>query len=388
MPSARRDMRAALQSRVVLGDRPQLIETPGEHAMPGARLIAVGRIVPNPHQPRKRFDPHTLDELAASVRERGILQPLVVRPAGDGYAIVMGERRYRAALLVGLETVPVVVREITDEQAYLDALIENLQREDLTDEEEAEAYRGLVARGLSVRKIAESLGIAASKVSRMVRIYGDETLSAAVIAGQITKSQAQEMLAVSPEGRIRLVQFVTDRRENGVPVSLPELRNEVEGIQRPSVALRNTQAAEVAETPQLSVALRNTQIPEAGEEKHPASVALRNTQALEAGGIQRLGVALRNTQTSQIKGEGHQQSVALRNTQAPAMAPQPFLMPDFAEPTTHDRQSVMDARQLARALRQTIEAQLPLLLAFMQDPEVLTELQTIHRIIGDASDAV
>ena len=307
MSSAKRDMRAALQNRVVLGDRPQLIETPGEHAMPGARLVAVGRIVPNSHQPRKHFDAHALDELAASVRARGIMQPLVVRPAGENYAIVMGERRYRAALLVGLETVPVVVRDITDEQAYLDALIENLQREDLTDEEEAEAYRGLITRGLSVRKIAESLGIAASKVSRMVRVYEDEMLSTAVIAGQITKSQAQEMLAVSPAGKTHLVQFVMDRQKNRMPVSLPELRREVEGIQRPSVALRNTQA--------------------------------------------------------------------------PDVAPQAFLVPDLEKETNHDSQSLTDARQQARILRQTIEAQLPLLLAFMQDEEVSTELKTIHRII-------
>jgi len=307
MPSAKRDMRAALQNRVVLGDRPQLIETPGEHAMPGARLVAVGRIVPNSHQPRKHFDAHALDELAASVRARGIMQPLVVRPAGENYAIVMGERRYRAALLVGLETVPVVVRDITDEQAYLDALIENLQREDLTDEEEAEAYRGLITRGLSVRKIAESLGIAASKVSRMVRVYEDEMLSTAVIAGQITKSQAQEMLAVSPEGKTHLVQFVMDRQEKRVPVSLPELRREIEGIQRPSVALRNTQV--------------------------------------------------------------------------PNAAPQAFLVPDLEEAINHDSQSLTDARQQARILRQTIEAQLPLLLAFMQDEEVSTELKTIHRIM-------
>ena len=311
MPSAKRDMRAALQNRVVLGDRPQLIETPGEHAMPGARLVAVGRIVPNSHQPRKHFDARALDELADSVRERGIMQPLVVRPAGENYAIVMGERRYRAALLVGLETVPVVVRDTTDEQAYLDALIENLQREDLTDEEEAEAYRGLITRGLSVRKIAESLGIAASKVSRMVRVYEDEMLSTAVIAGQITKSQAQEMLAVSPEGKTRLVQFVMDRQKNRSPVSLPELRREVEGIQRPSVALRNTQAPDVA---------------------------------------------------SQVS-----------------------LIPDLEEAKNHDSQSLIDARQQARVLRQRIEAQLPLLLAFMQDEEVSTELKTIHRIMVDAS---
>src|SRR6185437_6691341 len=109
--------------------------------------------------------------LAASVRERGVLQPLVVRPLGDdAYSIVVGERRHRAAVLAGLEEVPVLVRECSDEQAYLDALIENLQRANLSDDEEAEAYIGLLRQGHSVRQIAAKLGIAASKVSRVTRV--------------------------------------------------------------------------------------------------------------------------------------------------------------------------------------------------------------------------
>jgi ParB/RepB/Spo0J family partition protein len=101
--------------------------------MPQAKMLAVSRVKPNPEQPRKHFDPEAMEELAASIRERGILQPLVVRPGGDGYLIVMGERRYREAILAGLDEVPAIVRDATDEQAYLDALIENLQRANLTE---------------------------------------------------------------------------------------------------------------------------------------------------------------------------------------------------------------------------------------------------------------
>lgn len=228
MPSGKRDMRSALQNRVVLDERPHIADTPGERIMPGAKLVSVTRVRPNPNQPRKRFDPQPLEELSASIRERGVMQPLVVRPSEDGYSIIMGERRHRAAILAGLDEVPVIVRDTTDEQAYLDALIENLQRANLTVEEEAEAYQGLLGQGMSVRQIAEKLGVAHSKISRVTRIYEDPLLSEAVVEGRITKSQAQELLVVPGEEKPRLVQFIAGRRKRSEPVALDELRAEVE----------------------------------------------------------------------------------------------------------------------------------------------------------------
>lgn len=242
MPSAKRDIRDALKNRLVIAERPQLVEVPGERNMPGAKMIAIGRIEPNPGQPRKQFDPAGLEELAASIRERGIMQPLVVRPSGDGHTIVMGERRFRAALLVGLDEVPVIVRDVSDEQAYLDALIENLQRANLTDEEEAEAYRGLLAQGLSVRQIAAKLGIAPSKVSRLARVFEDPTLAAAIADGKITKSQAQELLVASVEEKPRLIELIAERRKVDRPVGLSELRGAITES-RPHVALRNTSSS-------------------------------------------------------------------------------------------------------------------------------------------------
>lgn len=241
MPSRSRDLGAALKNRVVVAERPHIAETPGERAMPQAKMLAVSRVRPNPEQPRKHFDPEGMEELAASIRERGIMQPLVVRPGGDGYLIVMGERRYRAAILAGLDEVPAIVRDATDEQAYLDALIENLQRANLTDEEEAEAYRGLLARGYSARRIADRLGIAPSRVSRVARIYQDPVLAEAVIEGRITKSQAQELLVAPEEEKPRLVQFIAGRRKKAEPVRLEDLRDRVEQA-REGVALRNTSA--------------------------------------------------------------------------------------------------------------------------------------------------
>ncbi len=339
-------MREALKNRVVaVDDRPQIVETPGERAMPGARLVALSRIAPNPGQPRKHFDPHALDELAASVRERGIMQPLVVRPSGGGYTIVMGERRYRAALLVGLEEVPVVVRDVGDDQAYLDALIENLQREDLTDAEEAEAYRGLVARGLSVRKIAESLGIAASKVSRMIRVYEDEILSAAVIAGQVTKSQAQEMLVALPEEKRRLVQLATDRRERDEPFGLPELRREVGGPRRPGVALRNTPTDPPALSPSPAVEALRYATPEAGTPTPHAD----QEAAVEA----------------------------LRHA-----------TPGTGVPIPHGQMTVAAGRRQAQSLRRAMEARLPLLVPLAHDAEVSVELEEIRRMVLRAFETI
>jgi ParB/RepB/Spo0J family partition protein len=240
MPSAKRDLRSALRERVVLSERPQIVETPGERTLPGAKMVAITRVKPNPHQPRKRFESQGLEELAASVRERGVLQPLVVRPLGeDAYSIVVGERRHRAAVLAGLEEVPVLVRECSDEQAYLDALIENLQRANLSDDEEAEAYIGLLRQGHSVRQIAAKLGIAASKVSRVTRVYENPVLADAIVAGQITRSEAQELLSAPREEQPRLVQFIAGRRAHTGPVPREQLRETI-GQVRPGVAQRNT----------------------------------------------------------------------------------------------------------------------------------------------------
>lgn len=237
MSSGKRDMRAALQNRVALVERPHIVQAPGERFMATAKYVSVQLIKPNPAQPRKIFDAEALDELAGSIRDRGVMQPLVVRPMGDDYSIIMGERRYRAAILAGLDEVPVIIRDTSDEQAFIDALIENLQRASLTAEEEAEAYKGLLNRGYSGRQIAEKLSIAHTKVSRVVRIYEDPLLSQAIMDGQLTKSQAQELLVAPEEEKPRLVQFIAGRRKQKQSITLRELRTEV-GQARNGGALR------------------------------------------------------------------------------------------------------------------------------------------------------
>ena len=135
-------------------------------------LLAPGEILPNPSQPRRQFDPKELESLAASIRENGILQPLTVRkrPSG-GYELIAGERRLRASKLAGLQQVPCLLAEVSDERSALLALVENIQRQDLGFFEEAEAIQRLMdTHGLSQEQMAKTLGKAASTLSNKLRL--------------------------------------------------------------------------------------------------------------------------------------------------------------------------------------------------------------------------
>jgi ParB family chromosome partitioning protein len=144
------------------------------------QVLAVERVQPNPNQPRRAFAPDALDQLAQSIRQKGIVQPLIVRPLGqDGqYEIVAGERRWRAAQMAGLHELPVVVRDFDDVEVLEIAIIENIQREDLNPIEEALAYRQLIDRfGHTQEKLAEALSRSRSHVTNLLRLL---TLPASV----------------------------------------------------------------------------------------------------------------------------------------------------------------------------------------------------------------
>ncbi len=252
MPSHRRNAAEVLDRQMsIVTPLPRLGGPGGERFNSAAKFIELHRIKPNPQQPRKHFDAEALEELAASVRQDGVLQPIVVRPAGDNYQIIMGERRYRAAVLAGLVEVPVLVREMVDEDAFLAALVENLQRANLDPADEADAYQGLLTKGYSARKIAERLGVAASKVSRVVRVYEDTELAEAVSDGLIRKSEAEELLVVPREERPRLVQFIAGRRKDKQPLKIAEVRNQARAA--------------------------NPRHAHDGKDHNPSSVAIRNT---------------------------------------------------------------------------------------------------------------
>jgi ParB family transcriptional regulator, chromosome partitioning protein len=154
---------------------------------------------PNPHQPRREFDEEALKELADSIREHGIIQPIIAEDAGDGtYFIIAGERRTRAARLAGLAKVPVIVKKFSDERKLEVALIENIQREDLNPVEEAQAYHRLMTLGnLSQEEAASRVGKNRSTVANALRLLKlPEDMSSSLSAGQITSGHARAILSV------------------------------------------------------------------------------------------------------------------------------------------------------------------------------------------------
>jgi len=172
----------------------------------GVMLLPVDDIRPNPRQPRSHFAPEALEELAASIREHGVIQPLVVTeaPDGQGYLLIAGERRLQAAKLAGLTRVPALVREATEQQLLELALIENIQRADLNPLETAEAYRQLHEDfGLSHEEIAQRVGksrVAVSNTLRLLRL--PEKVQAALLAGRIREGHARALLGLaSPEAQ-------------------------------------------------------------------------------------------------------------------------------------------------------------------------------------------
>jgi ParB family transcriptional regulator, chromosome partitioning protein len=165
----------------------------------GVREIPLAQIEPNPDQPRQRFDRTALEELAASIREHGVVQPVVVsRLADHRYRLIIGERRWRAAQLAGITQLPAVVREATEAATLELALVENLQRADLNPLEEAEAYGRLMQEfGLTQQQVADRVGRSRAAVANTVRLLSlPETLKRAVTEDRITEGHARAILGL------------------------------------------------------------------------------------------------------------------------------------------------------------------------------------------------
>lgn len=164
----------------------------------GAVSIKISEIEPNREQPRKEFDSAALSELADSISQHGVLQPLLLRPiVSGGYRIVAGERRWRAARMAGLSEVPAVVREMTDTEEMLFALIENLQREDLTPLEEARGYRTLIeTQGFTQEEVSQTVGKSRPAVTNALRLLNlPEDLQDMLEQGEITAGHARTLLS-------------------------------------------------------------------------------------------------------------------------------------------------------------------------------------------------
>lgn len=186
-------------------------ETAAESGSEPEASLSIASIVTNPDQPRKSFDETQLSELSDSIKQNGVLQPILVRKKGDKYEIVAGERRYQASKLAGLKEIPAIVREIDDAEVFQLALIENLQRSDLTPIEEARGYRQLLdTKGLTQEGLAKILSKSRSAIANTLRLMDlPQEVQDMMEEGQITAGHARAILAVpSEEGRIKLAQKV------------------------------------------------------------------------------------------------------------------------------------------------------------------------------------
>ena len=173
----------------------------------GSVAVKIADIEPNRDQPRKEFDSAALAELADSIAQHGVLQPLLLRPMlSGGYRIVAGERRWRAARMAGLTEVPAVIREMTDSEEMLFALIENLQREDLTPLEEARGYRTLIeAQDLTQEEVSQAVGKSRPSITNALRLLNlPEDIQEMLERGEITAGHARTLLSFPTEEGMRL----------------------------------------------------------------------------------------------------------------------------------------------------------------------------------------
>ena len=240
-------------------------ETPA----PDAEL-SILEIRPNPHQPRETFDPEGLEELRDSIRRHGVLQPVVVRAAAEGYELIAGERRWRAARLAGLERIPATIRhEVSDEVMLELALVENVQRRDLDALEKARGYRNMMEQlGLTQEQVAEKVGLKRATVANHLRLLElPEDIQGALIRGLITMGHARALLAL-PDGEAQAALLGTIVRE-GLSVRQTEAR-----VRGGSPTGGSTPAAAAATAPAE---------PEAPEEELPWVTDLQRRMQIHLG---------------------------------------------------------------------------------------------------------
>lgn len=163
------------------------------------KVVKLRKIEPNKNQPRKVFDEAALQELAQSIKNYGLIQPLVVRQKGSGYEIIAGERRWRAARLAGLRDVPVIIREYSEQEVAEIALVENLQREDLNPVETAQAYQTLLSEyGMTQEELAKKVGKSRSVISNSVRFLKlDDIVKDMLATGSISEGHAKVLLSLN-----------------------------------------------------------------------------------------------------------------------------------------------------------------------------------------------
>lgn len=194
--------------------------------------LPVEQVMRGKYQPRKDMDPQALQELADSIKAQGIIQPLIVRPIGDQYEIIAGERRWRAAQLAGLTEVPVVIRQIPDEAAVAIALIENIQREDLNPIEEATALQRLIDEfGMTHQQVAEAVGKSRTTVTNLLRLLAlPDDVKSMLTRGQLEMGHARSLVALPQSTQVEVAQAIVARG-----LTVRETENLVRRLQAPQV---------------------------------------------------------------------------------------------------------------------------------------------------------
>ena len=251
MPMQKKGLGRGLSALIPGAPESATVETPSGSS---PKQVAVDRITTSPFQPRRSFDETKIDELASSIRNQGIIQPLIVRPKNDGFELIAGERRWRAAMRAGLSHVPVLVRDASDHEAMQIALVENLQREDLNSIEEANGYRRLQEEfHWSQEEMAEKVGKSRPAIANSMRLLTlPSEVQQEVVSGNLPAGQARALLGLHTEPLIitacreviakglstreteRMVRtlLIGRRRRRQAPLLDPDLKSIVEELQR------------------------------------------------------------------------------------------------------------------------------------------------------------
>ena len=171
------------------------------------KLIRISDIQKNPYQPRKEFSKEKIEELAQSIKENGLIQPIIVRQSPViGYEILAGERRYRASIAAGLSEVPVIIKKLSDQDMMIHSIIENLQREDLNPIEEAKAYQSLIDKGYTHAEIAEKMGKSRPYITNLVRLLTlPDFILTEVEAGKLSQAHARLLIQLSTDEQKKIL---------------------------------------------------------------------------------------------------------------------------------------------------------------------------------------
>lgn len=190
-------------------------------------MVAVKDIRPNPYQPRKHFDEEKLNELAQSIKEHGIFQPIILKQSVQGYEIVAGERRYRAAGIVGLEEVPAIIVDFTDQQMMEIALLENIQREDLNTIEEAQAYKSMMDKlNLTQEELSKRVGKSRAHIANTVRLLKmPQKMQDYVLEGLLTMGHIKPLITIDEKKALEVAKKAIDQQ-----LSVREVEDIVKGI--------------------------------------------------------------------------------------------------------------------------------------------------------------